>query len=274
MARGTRDWVGAALAALVASALCGCVVEAPVGPATFVVTVAPWPAAAGSPADVLGRAFPDESGRVQSVTFTEGARDVWSSGAELLAQAVPGRFDSDARFVPGTLETLAERLSREEFEGGAFLSGETFDEKHGLLQGCLHHDEHWMRAAAGVDAGPLGAANAGAQFVELRLMRALEDTPFAWVHLDLGEAALAQDLEPASAPDAALARALERIAAAVQADPAAVVALVRLDAPAGEIGAAVRARGAALPPPTARADFGTWLRNVMAASEAAQQDVR
>jgi hypothetical protein len=256
-------WPGAC-----ALALCACVVEEPLGPATVLVTVAPWPAAAGSPAEVLARAFPGEAGTVQSVTFVEGARDVWSNGAQLLAQAEPGQFDGDARFVPGSLETFAERLSREEFEGGAFLSGELFDEKQGLLQGCLHHDESWLRAAAGADAGPLGAANAGAQFVELRLMRGLEDTPFAWVHLDLGDAALAEDLAPASGADAALAAALERIAAAVQADPTAVVALVRLDTPAGESDAAIRARGAALPPPTARAEFGSHLRSVMAASEA------
>jgi hypothetical protein len=259
-------WPGAC-----ALALCACVVEEPLGPATVLVTVAPWPAAAGSPAEALARAFPSDAASLQSLTFESGARDAWTSGAEILAQAEPGQFDGDARFVPGTLETIAERLSREEFEGGAFLSGELFDEKQGLLQGCLHHDENWLRAAAGVDAGPLGAANAGAQFVELRLIRALEDTPFAWVHLDLGDAALAEDRAPASDAAAALAAALERIASAVQADPAAVVALVRLDAPVGESGAAVRARGAAPAPPTARSEFGAFLRSAMATSEAATE---
>jgi hypothetical protein len=139
------------------------------------------------------------------------------------------------------------------------------------LQGHLLHDESWLREAAGVDAGPIGAAHAGGQYVELRLLRALEDTPCAWVHLDLSEAELARDLAPAADAAAALRAALARLAAAVSADPAAVVALVDLDGRAGGPPIAVRARGAAVPPPPAAAAFGSHLRAVMAESEQATE---
>jgi len=262
---------------LCAAILCllgaGCVVEEPLGPATVLVTVYPWPAGAGSTVDELAAAFAADASAappaVRAVEFDFDRSSPWLAGATLIAQCDAADVDAAARFVPGARDTIFERLSREEFECGAFLSGALFDETQGLLQGHLLHDEFWLREAAGVDAGPLGAAHAGGQYVELRLLRALEDTPCAWVHLDLSDAELARDLAPAADGAAALRAALARLAAATSADPAAVVALVDLDGRAGGPPIAVRARGAAVPPPPVAAAFGSHLRAVMAGSEQA-----
>jgi hypothetical protein len=240
-----------ALALAATSLLGACVLEEPPGPATVVVTVHPWPAGAPEPASVL-----DDS-RALDLALT--GDDPWTRVADLFAVEPLEAIALDEQRLPGTVDTLSERLTLEGFETGAFVSGDLFDETSGIFQGFLHLDESWLREGSGADGGPAGAALAAAQFVRLKIPRPLEDTAFAWVHLDL---------EGVADPRAVLEASLAELTTALAKDPRSVVALVDLDPTSPVARVAVRAAvDAASAAPTGR--FAERLRAVMAASDAA-----
>lgn len=244
---------GARLAlALAATALLGaCVLEDPPGPATIVVTVHPWPSNTLAPADVL------EGGRALDLELV--GDDPWTRAADLFASTPLDAAVRAEHRLPGTVSTLSERLTLEGFETGAFVSGTDFDETSGIFQGFLHLDEPWLRAGSGADEGPAGAALAAVQLVRLKIPRPLEDTAFAWVHLDL---------EGVDDPYAVLTASLAALDAGLAGDPRAVVALVSLDPAAPGAPIAVRsATNAEDAAPTGR--FADRLRAAMAASDAA-----
>jgi|GEM_PF-5138946 len=240
-----------------------CVVEAPPGPTTVVVTVHPWPADAPRPGVLLSEGRTDA--RVASYHLPSSATEPanpWRRAAELFTGEPVGATVRDEGRLPGSATTLAEVLTAEGFETGAFVSGERFAEASGIFQGFLHLDEAWLRAHSDADTGPLGAAFAAAQFTRLKIPRPLEDTGFAWLHLEFA---------PNGATRAALDEALALVRDGLEEDADAVVALVDLagtdgalaiDAPrgaAGEDGAA----SASLDPSA----FTTTLRAVMRAAD-------
>lgn len=253
-----------------------CVVEEPPGPATVVVTVHPWPAAAPRPAELLDEAV--------AFDLPASPTDPWQRVAALFTAARSDATAPDERRLEGSATTLAETLTAEGFETGAFLSGDTFDETSGILQGFLHLDEGWLRAHSGADTGPAGAAFAAAQFVRLKIPRPLEDTAFAWLHLDLsgassgdasnGDASSGDSADGLAALESALAEVLDGLAG----DPDAVIALVDLSgsggalAVRGPVGTARSETGASGTEPSealALDAFAALLRSTMRAADSA-----
>lgn len=239
-----------------AAPLVGCVVEDPPGPATVVVTVHPWPADAPRPAQLLGDAA--------AYDLPTGATDPWLRAAELFSAGDLDPLARDEGRLPGSATTLAEVLTAEGFETGAFVSGERFAEGSGIFQGFLHLDEDWLRAHSGLEPGAGAAALAAAQFVRLKIPRPLEDTGFAWLHLEL-------DGEPPTL--ASLESALQDLRDGLAADPAAVVALVDLTGASGAVAIGVSGEPASNEERTAEAlDPGAFTATLRAAMRAADAE--